>query len=193
MRKKARRTTRTTRIHLVGLALNGVEPPVTRSLELAADTDLEDLHLVLQAAMGWSNSHLHEFEVGGVTYGEPEGDEMEDEAGVRLSSLVEVGGTLTYTYDYGDLWGHTLTVLALSEPEPGVTYPRLVSAAGACPPEDCGGPMGYADLLAALRDPDDASHDEVVDWLGADFDPADPQREQLEQALAAQAWTPLGS
>lgn len=189
MRRKARRITTGTLIYVVDIVLDDIAPPIRRRVELAADTDLEELHLVVQAAMGWEDSHLHLFELHHVTYGEPDpdGPELENEAGVRLSSLVGPGDAISYTYDFGDGWAHTITVRDVTAPEPGTAYPRLLEADRACPPEDTGGPWGYPDLLEeARRSPDD----EDLAWL-REFDPEDPGREHLETCLAVLAWTPL--
>ena len=78
---------------------------------------------------------------------------------------------MEYLYDFGDMWRHDIFVEAISPPEPGVQYPRCVAGAGACPPEDCGGPGGYERLLEVLGDP---GHDEYalwMEWTGGGIDP----------------------
>ena len=70
-------------------------------------------------------------------------------------------------------WEHTITIERLADPEPGVLYPRLIEVSGRCPPEDCGGPWGYADLLEAIKDPKHKRHAELTEWIGDDFDPDD--------------------
>jgi hypothetical protein len=92
---------------------------------------------------------------------------------------------LVYLYDFGDGWEHTIDLERLTDPEPGVLYPRLVEVSGRCPPEDCGGPWGYAELLEAIKDPKHERHAEFTEWVGDDFDPDADDAE----GLAAQVTT----
>lgn len=78
---------------------------------------------------------------------------------------------LTYLYDFGDGWEHTIKVERIDAAVPGERYPRLLEATGRCPPEDIGGPPGYAEFLEAIADPDHERHDELTEWYDADFDP----------------------
>lgn len=122
---------------------------------------------------GWSNSHLHMFHVGKTRYAPrtPDWDDVEDERKVILREIAPKAGVkFFYEYDMGDSWGHEIRVEAITQPaEP--QRPKCLAGAGACPPEDCGGIGGYEDLLAALRDPKHEQHDEMVEWVGGDFDP----------------------
>lgn len=134
------------------------------------------LHEVIQVAMGWQNYHLYDFEVGGRRIGIPDPDFGEDRcenAGrihLRDAGLVE-GGTFLYRYDFGDDWEHDLIVERVLDPQEMPSRARCLDGARACPPEDCGGPWGYADLLEALADPNHPQHEEVIEWMGGAFDP----------------------
>ena len=114
--------------------LEDVRPPVRRLIQVPGDANLAVLHEVVQSAMGWTNSHLHEFEIGGQRYGmsDPDWDDgdVADEAKVKLFRLVGVGERLGYVYDFGDNWAHTLLVEQVIAPQPGVRYPRCVSGRG---------------------------------------------------------------
>ena len=189
MPPKVRRITKQTLIYVVDVVLDDIDPPIRRRVELAGDSTLEQVHYVIQAAMGWENSHLHEFEHKGLSYGDPEPDgfNLESETDNQLASLLGPGDSMTYTYDFGDNWKHTIAVHEITQPEPGVKYPRLVEAERGCPPEDIGGPWQYSDMLdEARRNPED----EELNWL-LEIDSEDPQREQLEKSLARLAWKPL--
>ena len=139
---------------------------------------LADLHEVLQTAFGWTDSHLHQFDVRGTLYRVPDPDDVDwgrpvgDE---RRASLREVVGTrvrkLVYEYDFGDGWEHDITVERRLPAEPGASYPRCSAGRRACPPEDCGGPWGYAHLLAIVADPGHPEHHDRREWLGEAFDP----------------------
>jgi hypothetical protein len=159
----------------VKICLLDIEPTIWRRIHLPADLRLSELSLVLIEAMGWTNSHLHEFTVNGIRYGEPDPDgddwgrpDIVDESTVSLRNIVEGGATaFTFLYDFGDYWDHTVEVEKLAvEPVPGVEYPSCVAGQRACPPEDCGGTSGYEHLLEVLADPDHDEHENLRQWLG---------------------------
>lgn len=163
-------------IHQLKVSLRHVRPPVWRRLQVPSDISLGDLHLVLQAAMGWEDGHLHLFSVGGETYAndrveDPWGGRMKDEDRARLDKVAALGVRLRYEYDFGDGWEHDVVVEKAISGEPAVTYPRCLTGRRACPPEDCGGPWGYAGLLAAIADPAGTEDKELLEWVGDDFDP----------------------
>jgi hypothetical protein len=130
------------------------------------DIKLDQLHLTLQAALGWTNSHLYEIRVKDVRFGLPNSDWPGGPLNARKARLIDVledagTKTLRYLYDFGDGRKHTIKIERLTDPEPNVAYPRLIEAVGRCPPEDVGGPWGYAELIEALQDPDHERHDEM--------------------------------
>jgi Plasmid pRiA4b ORF-3-like protein len=195
MRLSARRVTTKTKIFEIKIVLEDVRPAVSRRIQVPGEITLDELHDVVQVAMGWTDSHLHEFDANGVQYGQPDPDwdlrEVNDEAKAKLFRLVGPGDRLTYSYDFGDGWTHTLTVEKVVEPEPGVGYPRCVGGRRACPPEDVGGPWGYAELLEALADPDHPEHDERMEWMGGPFDSEAFDLDEVNEVLESLAWTPL--
>ncbi len=173
-------------IHRFSVTLMDVEPPVTRVIEIGSDATLDRLHDVLQAAFGWTNSHLHEFSVNDRRYATPI---PEDEVGAideREVTVAEValarGEPLRYIYDMGDCWDHRLVVEKVGPPEPGATYPRCVSGARAAPPEDSGGGGGYERLLEILDDPKHEEHDAMAEWAG-EFDPEAFEVERVNKEL----------
>ena len=117
---------------------------------------LGDLHMAVQAAMGWENSHLHLFLVGGEQIGDPRQlDEVADEARVTVGELAGRGlKSFAYVYDMGDDWEHAIAIEGSEPIEPGRAYPACVGGKRACPPEDSGGPWGFADMLEAVADPE---------------------------------------
>jgi hypothetical protein len=167
-----------------------------RRVEVPLGIRLDRLHLTIQAAMGWTNSHLYELRAGDVGWSTPYpdadwSDDFLDARKARLGGVLEDVGTkkLSYLYDFGDSWEHTIKVERLADPEPGVLYPRLTQVSGPCPPEDCGGPWGYAELLEAIKDPKHERHAEIMEWIGDDFDPNADQAERLIAAVGALAKT----
>jgi hypothetical protein len=178
------------------IKLDDVEPAVVRRLEVPLTIRLDRLHLVLQAAMGWTNSHLYEIRARDVSWGMPDadfGDGPLDAAKARLVDVLEdVGGrSLKYLYDFGDGWEHSILIERITDAVPGIAYPRLAEAIGRCPPEDVGGPWGYREFLDAIADPSHEEHDERLQWIGSNFDPADTNADTLAQAVhsLAKKWT----
>jgi hypothetical protein len=178
------------------ITLDDVEPTVLRRIEVPLAIRLDRLHLTIQAAMGWTNSHLYELRARDVGWGVPDpdwGDGPLDASKAELVDVLEDVGvkTLRYLYDFGDGWEHTIKIERLIDSEPGVIYPRLIEAAGRCPPEDIGGPWGYAEVLAAIDDPKHERHAELGDWIGDDFDPqvasADARSQEVEEL--AKRWS----
>jgi hypothetical protein len=154
--------------------LDEVEPAVLRQLEVPLTIRLDRLHLVLQAAMGWTNSHLYEIRIGDVGWGIPDpdfGDGPLDARKTRLIDALEDVGkrSFKYLYDFGDGWEHTIRVERITEAIPGMTYPCLVEATGRCPPEDVGGPWGYNEFLETIANPDHEEHEDTVVWAGGEF------------------------
>src|SRR6188474_1941319 len=168
------------------ITLDDVKPTVRRRLEVPFDLRIDRLHLTIQAAMPWTNSHLYELRAGGVGWSTPypgangAGDFL-DARKARLNDILEDVGarTLKYLYDFGDGWEHTIKV------------ERLIEVGGRCPPEDCGGPWGYGELLEAIKDPRHERHAELTEWIGDDFDPGavDPQWLTGEVAALARKWS----
>ncbi len=127
------------------ITLREVEPTIWRRIQVRRQVRLDRLHLIIQAAMGWTNSHLHEFLIKGQRYRAFEQfyediDEpgMNDEEEFRLKKIVDERDVFEYEYDFGDCWEHEIVVEKVIEPEAGVKYPRCLDGERACPPEDCG-------------------------------------------------------
>lgn len=178
------------------ITLNDVEPKVSRRLEVPFSIRLDRLHQALQAALGWTDTHLFEIRARDVGWGIPDPDWGEGPLDARkatLASIVEDTGakTLRYLYDFGDGWEHTIKIERLTGRLPGACYPRLIEASGRCPPEDVGGPWGYAEFLEALADPKHEQHAEMRRWIGDDFDPHQVPGDLLAERVEklATKWT----
>jgi len=178
-----RRKPRKVRGFQVRVDLLHVKPPIWRRLVLPGDLTLERVHLVLNEAMGWTNSHLHRIRTGSDPYSpcfitefdRDEGDEGILEDDVRLDQVfAEAGDALWYDYDFGDGWEHVVKVEAvLLDPPAGV---EIVTGRRACPPEDVGGIWGY---------------DTVAQWVESRYDDA-LLPEQFENARHGRDWLPRG-
>lgn len=161
------------------IELENIEPLIWRRVVVPANIPLDVLHGVIQAAMAWQDSHLHEFEIGAHRYtlpdpngyGSPE-EEGLDERQFQLNKLVKKGDTFTYVYDFGDNWRHRITVEEKKriKGSPDTVFPCCLDGARACPPEDCGGPYSYDEFLEALTDPDHDDHEITKTWA-ENFEP----------------------
>jgi hypothetical protein len=129
------------------------KPPVWRRVQVRADTTFTALHQIIQAAFGWSDTHLHSFEYDGEQIGAPDPDwdnECVDETETALDEvLLGPKDRVRYTYDFGDDWEHDIVLEKVLEPDVGDRRAVLLTGRGACPPEDCGGPWGYAERKEA--------------------------------------------
>ncbi|MFJ1756692.1 plasmid pRiA4b ORF-3 family protein [Kitasatospora sp. NPDC088134] len=166
------------------------QPAVWRRVQVPAGIRLDNLHRVIQAAMGWQNCHLHAFSVNGVDYGRRSSElDFADETTAGLDTVAKEGAHLDYTYDFGDSWDHRITVEHRTAAEAGRHYPACVDGAGACPPEDCGGPGGYEELKQTLHDSAHPEHEDLLRRLGldsaADFDPAHFDLRETNRQLRA--------
>jgi hypothetical protein len=145
---------------------------------------------VLQVAFGWTNSHLHDFVVRGIRFGMADVEDeifSVDEQAAPLGALAEPGSSVLYRYDFGDDWEHDIVV---SRAEDGKDVFVCTGGARACPPEDCGGVSGYANMLAILGDPNHAEHREMRTWVGGKYNPEKFDREAVNKKLArlAKPW-----
>lgn len=180
-------------VYQIKVTLRYTRPPIWRRLLVPASLTLERLHNVLQVAMGWDDSHLHEFHFSPKRVWQPDPRERSrglqnrrNESSLRLSVVLgRVGATALYTYDFGDGWEHTIVVEKILPPEPGVLYPLCVGGKRQGPPEDCGGIPGYYRLLEAIRDPSHQDHEEMLEWVGDDFDPEAFSVDTLNRSLAS--------
>lgn len=129
------------------------KPPVWRRVHVPADTTFATLHAIIQAAFGWSDTHLHMFEYDGEQIGVPDpdwGNDCADEADTTLDQvLLGPKDRVRYTYDFGDDWEHDIVLEKVLQPDTEDRRAVLITGKGACPPEDCGGPWGYAELKEA--------------------------------------------
>lgn len=162
-------------VHQLKISVVGIRPEIWRRVLVPSGLSLLALHEVIQAAFGWWDCHLHEFEIGGARYGSDDGDGWgpppRDESAAMLGSVAGAGDRFAYVYDFGDDWRHCIKVEKVVARKPGVRYPACIAGRRACPPEDCGGVWGYEEFLNAVTDPRHAEHRAMLDWAGGSFDP----------------------
>jgi hypothetical protein len=175
----------------IKITLDDVKPTMMRRIEVPVNVKLDMLHEMIQAIMPWGNYHGYEFHVRESRWGIPM-PEMDDfgypVADARKITLARALSepnfkALRYTYDFGDDWRHPIKVERRFTAEQWDEFPRLVDAKGCCPPEDIGGPWGYAEYLGAISDPHHPRHVEFMEWLGR-RDPNEIDRAAIEVALS---------
>jgi hypothetical protein len=151
--------------------------------------------------MGWTDSHLHDFQIGGVRYGDPSEDEWEEEPRLqpeedtRLDQVIHrAGQRFTYVYDYGDNWEHEVVVEEITTRGAEAMRAFCLGGARACPPEDVGGAYSYAEFLEALSDPSHEDHEDYMAWGGGEFDPEhfDPVDVNQQLEFMAGYWSSGG-
>ncbi len=175
------------------ISLRGINPPIWRRIE-TLDVTLAKFHEAIQTAMGWTNSHLHTFEIGRVRYTDPR---MLDEgfpdaseksyAKIKIADLIDSHGPklkLNYLYDFGDHWEHDVKLEKTTDRLPTVQYPRCLAGSRSCPPEDVGGIHGYKHFLDAIGNPEHEEHDDFVEWVG-EFDAEAFDLDETNEAMRA--------
>jgi hypothetical protein len=189
----------TTAIARIRIVLADVEPNVMRRLEIPLTLRLDRLHIVIQEAVGWTNTHLYEFRIRDIGFGIPDPDwGLDGPLDARKATLLDViedtgAKSFRYIYDFGDGWEHSIKIERIGPAVPGLVYPRLIAASGRCPPEDVGGPWGYEEFLEAIANPVHERHQEMVEWWGEEgFEPTVLDIASIEERLTelGRRWTP---
>lgn len=191
--KKPRRKAKATdALYQFKITLLGAKPPIWRRIQVQ-DCTLDKLHEHIQTAMGWTNSHLHQFEIKGERYGDPEllddgfeDFECEDSTRTFLSDILPKTGkrfAFKYEYDFGDGWDHEVLFEGNPSVDPKAKYPLCVEGERACPPEDCGGVWGYGDFLEAICNPKHEEHESMLEWIGGRFDPEEFNAKAATKAM----------
>ncbi len=176
------------------ITLKEIKPPIWRRIQVPETYSFWDLHVAIQDALGWSDSHLHLFEIKNpatdeiVEIGIPDEDFEEDFETLagwkkKIADYFSMENfKAEYVYDFGDNWEHTIKLEQILPRDEKTVYPICIDGKRACPPEDCGGPWGYEDLLQTISDPDDEEYEDTMEWLGGEFDPEefDPEEVQFD-------------
>jgi hypothetical protein len=179
------------RLYQFKITLLESQPPIWRRIQVK-DSTLDKLHERIQTAMGWTNSHLHQFEIDGERYGDPEllddgfeDFECVDSTVTKISKIVPKNGKrfqFTYEYDFGDGWEHEVLFEGCLKAEKGGRYPVCIEGERNCPPEDVGGVWGYAEFLEAIANPKHEEHERMLEWAG-DFDPEEFDAGETTKAM----------
>jgi hypothetical protein len=162
------------RVLQLRITLEDIRPVIWRRVLVPGSVHLNRLHDMFQAAMGWTDSHLHQFRVDGLLYGMHFDDYPEEELDETEATVIGAVGEVRrffYDYDFGDDWNHEVVVEEVTSWPWGLKHAVCLDGQRACPPEDVGGPPGYADFLEVLADPDHEEYEHFMGWSGGSFDP----------------------
>jgi hypothetical protein len=166
-------------VYQLKISLKHIKPPVWRRVLVPAGWTLGSLHDIIQITFAWDNSHLNMFDLDGQKFTVTDGPEAAEDYALGIEDADEApldlldlrpGDKFTYTYDFGDNWEHVVEVEKIVEADSSQTYPYCLKGARAAPPEDCGGPFGYEELLEAQADPQHPDHEEALEWTGGPID-----------------------
>lgn len=182
------------------VTLKDSDPKIWRRLLVASEMPVEDLHVALQFSFGWDNSHMHHFYKvinRERVYYEPEleafFDSYFDDWGpkqIKYSKLkvadilISPKDKLMYEYDFGDSWLHEIVVEKLLPMEDDFVTPRCLAGELAGPPEDCGGIFGYYDMLNTLKNGKKDDKEDLLEWLGEEFDPEEFYLDHVNHMLS---------
>ncbi len=162
-------------IYRLKITLIGIDPPIWRVLQVPNSIKLCCLHSALQVVMGWTDSHLHQFQKDGENWGVPEWDEFDeldliDESRTQLAKVLKSeGDSMLYQYDFGDNWRHEVVLEKIIPVSDAVKVPLCFGGERRCPPEDVGGVRGYQEFLEAIFDPRHENYEQYLRWAGGHF------------------------
>ena len=171
------------KVYQFKIVLKDIRPPIWRRIQVPGDYSLWDLHVAIQDAMGWTDSHLHAFFLKDPKTGFEERvgsplDNFMDKHKRNLPTKKKISKYFTsenkkalYVYDFGDNWQHDIILEKIMPRDKSVEYPICLAGKRNCPPEDCGSVFGYMDLLEIISNPDHEDYEEMIEWLGGEFDP----------------------
>jgi Plasmid pRiA4b ORF-3-like protein len=157
------------------ITLIGIIPPIWRRIQVPSSIKLCCLHSALQVVMGWTDSHLYQFEKDGKNWGVPEWDEFDkfnltNESKTQLAKVLTSEGTsMVYQYDFGDDWRHHVVLEKIQSAEIALKHPTCLAGERRCPPEDVGGVHGYEKFLEVIFDPLHEQYEPMVRWAGGHF------------------------
>ena len=181
----------TIRILQIKVTLAGIKPLVWRRFLVKEDITFQQLHEIVQIVMGWTNTHLYEFEIDGrrILDFESIDDDIDEEidfnsSDVQLDEFItEENQRFDYMYDFGDGWAHQIVIEKILPDDGKLKHPVCLAGKRNCPPEDCGGPYGYEEFLEAIKNPDHPEHDTMTEWIGGSFDPEEFDLDMVNKRL----------
>jgi hypothetical protein len=175
------------------ITLQEIEPKIWRRIQISDLCSFWDLHVAIQDAMGWTDSHLHLFtvnhsiEIGKQHMGIPDDDGFDEDKTLpgwdyRVRDYLAINDSMLYEYDFGDGWQHLIEYEGTHEKMPDVKYPICLAGERACPPEDVGGVPGYENFIEIITIPRHPERKELLEWVGGKYEPNkfDPKKVKFD-------------
>ncbi len=159
-------------IYQLKITLTGIDPPIWRQIEVPSSIKLCCLHTAFQVVMGWTDSHLHQFEKDGKKWGivQLQEENVLDDGDVMLAEVLTTEGeTMVYLYDFGDYWRHEVFLEKIVLAGDAAKAPMCFGGERRCPVEDVGGVRGYQHFLEVILNPKDEQYAQFVRWAGGHF------------------------
>lgn len=166
------------------ITLKDIKPAIWRRIQISDACSFWDLHVAIQDAMGWTDSHLHAFTVSrsnnkkdSLAFGIPDNSGFNDEDILpgwehTVNDYLPANPRFEYEYDFGDGWIHSIEYEGTFPKQDNTTYPLCLSGKRACPPEDIGGPPGYEHFIEVIGSPQHPEYESFLEWFGdMDYDP----------------------
>ncbi|MBI9038607.1 MAG: plasmid pRiA4b ORF-3 family protein [Bacteroidales bacterium] len=177
-----------TNVYQVKISLDGIKPPIWRRFLVEDDITLDEFHETILDIMGWVGAHLYSFDIDGFRYESNYDEEFfqgdyDSEETLLRDVIKREKQKFKYTYDFGDNWQHTILIEKILPFDNEQDYPFCIKGKRNCPPEDCGGIWGYQNLLKAISDKNHPEREELLDWLGDEYDPEEFDIDQINSFL----------
>lgn len=174
------------------VSIKGIKPPIFRELIIPMDMSFQEMHILIQAAFGWENAHLYQFNYKNEIICEEntliDQDYISAELERLSDSIVLKGDTIFYEYDFGDSWVHSIKISKIYDSKPDEKYPRCLKGGRACPPEDVGGVFGYYHMLEVLSEPESEEYSDLLEWLGDGYDPEYFSLDEINKKIDKILW-----
>ena len=173
------------------ITLKWTKPPIWRRVLVDKKTTFSELHNIIQIIMGWEDFHLFEFRTPGFRIGIPYDDDFGfgqqkfvDASKKTLDSVIKkMKQEIEYEYDFGDGWIHQIVAEKFSPRDSETNYPICIKGKLNAPPEDCGGIPGFYSLIDIIGDKEDPEREEMLEWLGDEYDPEYFDKEEINRQL----------
>ncbi|MES2890458.1 MAG: plasmid pRiA4b ORF-3 family protein [Bacteroidota bacterium] len=177
----------------LNISIQHSEPLIFRTVLVKKETTFFELHHIIQIVMGWQNYHLFEFNLEGYRVGLIEesekrngygSDQVLDASQLKITDILSCEKeTFLYNYDFGDCWMHEISIEKVLKKEAKVVYPMCIDGNYNCPPEDCGGILGFYHILNIIQDKTHPEYKETRQWVGKKYDPATFDKNKVNRKL----------
>jgi hypothetical protein len=165
-----------TNLYQLKIQLKNITPTIFRTVVVPESITFDELHQTIQLAMGWCNYHLYQFIIDRHNYILIPNEEFDfgntyNAKKYKISDYFStIKKSIVYEYDFGDGWQHTVTLQKIILNTNNTKKAICIKGARSCPPEDCGGPWGYQNLLKILASKKGEEYEEMIEWIDEDFD-----------------------